>query len=633
MKRLILFFLMFACPLWAEQMPLQFGMAFRCGDAKSPVIRGVNTQITVKNTCPDGTVKFAVVNAVIDGKPGDKPKLDWIEGVSVGGSRPMPALDITMQVTTPIDGKVYTYNAQQLPAHIWLDGLIATSVRYADYKAQGQFRPIFEVTHWHTLQKTMVRFIGENTNTEAVAELWQDITLKINGQIVYHKDASPFPRASRWTKTIWINGPPTPITPKYDLNYLKATGLIPNYITNLTPPATQIDQLYQQWLDAAKDLGDPGNLQKAMGAAGARAELGPLPTWTTLFLFTGDKRMLEMARGNADLGASFPMHYREGNSAKSFYGLPLSIWDRPSIMLLNIDYPSTSPADRVQIIGDPDQWGWNPDVSHVPDLSSALYIATGEEFYLEELEFWASYAAGYYNGAAVNNKCGRGPTGAEGGMPGAECVSIRGQAWNFRLRALAAVLMPDDRALEKSYYDKLTRDAINIWEGERNINPRTEALWTWGRTINDQATNNPAHRWEKGNGSFAQDPIDGSKVSTGISTWEENFLEHNLQRGAELGFPTQALSTWHKVALQGTAAVDYRLEASYRMPVLLTDGTPATFAQLPSLYLPGQDWDAIWTAQTRADHGYGFVAKMAGINGPISIENLSNNVKWAILPR
>ncbi|HWH77655.1 MAG TPA: hypothetical protein VNT76_09805, partial [Candidatus Binatus sp.] len=442
--------------------------------------------------------------------------------------------------------------------------------------------------------------------------------------------------ASRWSRTLWINGPPIAVTAKFDLDYLKSTGIVPNYITSLTPPASQLDQVYKEWLAAPKDLGDAGNLQKAMGAAGARPELGPLPTWIALFLYTGDKRMMEVARGNADLGASFPVHFREHNPAKSFYGRPLSVWDRPTIHLLNIKYASTTDADRVKIVGDADTWGWNPDAAHVPDLYSTLCALTGEEWYCEQLTFWASYVTAYPNGAATTanvGACGRGPTGKEGGFPGIRCMSMRAWAWALRLKALAAVLTPDDRALEKKYYDQVTRDQLVQAEGERNINPRKDALWQWARGNFHANDNNPNHWWDNGNGSFAQDPVDPNLASAGFSTWEDKFVQHNLYRVEELGYPSRALIDWHAVSIKGVVAVDWRLGCTYRTPTLKKDGTPIAFADLPKYYLQSLNLAKLAEDQSRGDHGYCWIFQMAGGADLRKDPDAPANVKWMIVPR
>ncbi|HWH78328.1 MAG TPA: hypothetical protein VNT76_13190, partial [Candidatus Binatus sp.] len=152
---------------FADQIPLQFARPFKCGDAQSPVLRDVPTQVTVKTRCAKG-VTLAIFNAVIEGKNGDVPKIDFVEGKPVTGSAAIPALDVTLEIKTPIDGKTYLYKMQSLPKLVWFDGPIASSVRYADYKSTDQFKPIFEITHWHTLGKTFVRVIGENSNSEKI---------------------------------------------------------------------------------------------------------------------------------------------------------------------------------------------------------------------------------------------------------------------------------------------------------------------------------------------------------------------------------------------------------------------------------------------------------------------------------
>ena len=117
------------------------------------------------------------------------------------------------------------------------------------------------------------------------------------------------------------------------------------------------------------------------------------------------------------------MHFRESDPARSFYCRPFSVDDRPTIWTTQVDYPpaavNIAPADRFPAaIGDMTT-PWAVETAHAPSLAYIPYLATGDLYYLEELQFWATYVLGASNG---------------GYRGGAQCWlidQIRGNAWVF----------------------------------------------------------------------------------------------------------------------------------------------------------------------------------------------------------
>src|SRR2546427_8493115 len=45
-------------------------------------------------------------------------------------------------------------------------------------------------------------------------------------------------------------------------------------------------------------------------------DIGPFPTWSVNWLYTGDHREREIALVNADLAGAWAMHFREGDPGK-----------------------------------------------------------------------------------------------------------------------------------------------------------------------------------------------------------------------------------------------------------------------------------------------------------------------------
>jgi len=367
-----------------------------------------------------------------------------------------------------------------------------------------------------------------------------------------------------------------------------------------------------------------------------------------LLLYTGDYRMRAVCEGQANQGCQWPMHYREASGA--FY----SVENHPTCQLLNIS--QNTGRSGVTPVADFDSWAWNPDTSHQPDHYFPLYLMTGEFFHYEEAAFWASWSCAFYNHAGIAADYGCGPTGAEGGIPGLNSVTIRGQAWVFRNRCEVASFGPDNRP-EKPYFFRMVEDAIQIWEGERAITTTSSfntANWLWGRSITP--SHHPLRFWQHGNGAFIQNPngsangdVDPSKASAGLSTWEQNFLCLALIRGLELGFATTALITWMTPNIQGQQEnLQYNI-ASNRSPTFNPAGAFfTTWSQVKACY------DLTWAASVGIDYVFLFNAKLTDLNhgytnialatarayncvsnwmAANAVPDYTTNPKWAILTR
>jgi len=302
------------------------------------------------------------------------------------------------------------------PVKLWTKGPIATTLILADHSANRVYdigsdgnrsiRPIFHVTFWPAINKVRVRFVGENANTIALQDQSYGLALKLGAsspQTVYTKPSLTHHAASRWTKDFWQGGAPGSIAIDHNIAYLAQTRFIPNYDTTKRIPDSAIVAEYtandDAWTKQPRDLYDAGRWQKGMPAPGGRPDLGPYPKWTVAWLYTGDLRMREETFGSADLAAAWPMHLREGNAAKTLdvagtvpgIGRVLSVCSHPTISLWSgYDYPYTVVQDRVTPVGPVTDGGWYPDGAHQPDPFSPQYTLTGDFFYLEEMQFWAS---------------------------------------------------------------------------------------------------------------------------------------------------------------------------------------------------------------------------------------------------
>jgi hypothetical protein len=688
-----------------SQYPVQVGRPFVAGEIPNfpqAVLDGTPlfTQADVKSRWPDGSVKHAVLSFYLPALSANSTvTVNFINQTSGNNTNYLTkaemlasAFDFEAGMELSNGGTTLSASARAMLSadkfEYWHKGAVMTSVILADHSAtraydigfdsHKSFRPIFHATFWPGINKVKVRYIGEIANTEAIQDQIYALALKLGNsapQTVYTKPTFTHIAASRWTKEFWLGGAPATSEVNHNLGYLVKTGVLPNYDTSRVIPEAALAEAYNDpyvgWANVAKDLYDPGNMMKYMGSAGGRDEIGPYPTWTVRWLYTGDKRVAEQSFGNANLSAAFPVHFREGDTAKTFdaggtsaLGRVLSIQARPTIFLNSgnffINFSYTTPEDKIVPVGTMTDDGWYPDGAHQPDFHTPLYLLSGDYFYLEEMYFWAAWSAAHTS-PGTDVYWGRGPTGATGGING----EVRSDAWIFRNRAETAFLAPDSTP-EKNYFTKLTNDAIAIWEGTLGLTGtpnQGNSNWNWGNTIAAQKYGShgvpsiPTLRfWEEGGTvpSWSED-VDPAKANNRTPHWQHAFLLYSFGKAKNLGFATGGLLSWLSQLTIGQLTdpgFDPYLVSAYQMPsIRKSDNCYYTlWPDDRTGFFTSYNAQADFTNQlSDANHGYPFIALTAtamAANEPggsaawafiqqqvLPTPSLNSNPKWLILPQ
>jgi len=692
-----------------EPIPIQIARPFVRGEiAGLPValVEGtqIPTQADVKSRWEDGSARHAILSFLLPPlEPGRAAQVHFVDGGGTSAASPSPTsshlaewpeFDALIEIAAGPDTLSASARAM-LDAGVfsrWTHGPIATTLIAADHSARRpfdlgfdhhrSFRPIFHLTLWHGTGRIRVRFIGEVANTEALQDLDYSLALRLGsggGEPVQRLEGLRHSAATRWTRVAWFGGAPPAVAIDHNLSYLVRTPLLPSYDSAIEVDEAAIAKLDRAWRAADRDLYGAGNWTKAMPAAGGRPEIGPYPTWSVLWLYTGDPRAEAAAFGNADLSAAWPIHFREGDPAKHLereheiagLGRPISISERPTLWISRLGWEPTRAADRIAPVGPVSAGGWRPDKAHQPDPVSLQYLLSGDYWYLEELLFWAAWGAADGNGAAVERFWGRGPSGAEGGFGDTQ---VRGQAWVLRNRVRAAALAPDESP-ERAYFARLTEDAIAIWEGEREIRgtPRHGTrLWKWGEKIGRMRWDHgqrgaahppPLHQWALGTRHKADSwtcCLSAERVRYAHEPWQPHMLLFALGHARDLGFATDALIAW-----LGTNLIDQLtdpdfdpcLVAAYRNPVVReTDnnyfgqGRAHPWADVRSAYAPRFDACVFFEQNVRdVEHGYALMAMSAAAQlrdlpradrawrfveqNIRTAAPFASNPKWAIVPR
>ena len=689
-------------------VPFQIGRAFIKGEIRSAPALFVNaleieSQSDVKTRWPDGSVKFAVVSFYISNiasneslvvRFGNKDIPSNAAGLSKDQmSAPSFNFDAQIRMLSAGNAGVTVSALQMLKAghyKVWAAGPIATTVVLADHTSQRtfdlgldqikSFRPIFHATFWPKVNKVRVRLAGEVSNTQMLRDMTYDVELTVGNstpKVVYQKSAVIHHTGARWSRSAWINGAPsTEVGVDHNIGYLAQTLAIPNYNPSVKVSDVAIDQTYAKWVASSRGILDAGGWQKYMPGGGGRPDIGLTTTWHALWLYSANPKAAEMALGQSDLAGAWPMHFREGDATKYFdaarkvpaIGLPVSLFGRPTMMTAlgnrNIQSGDTAAADKVQFVGATSDQGWYPDGSHQPDAFSISYLLTGDPWYLEQMQFWASWGA-MTSLATLKTNWGRGPTMTSGNIG---MLEPRHQAWTLQARLTAAWHSPDV-APEKAYFSKLTVDALAVFEGMRGVaNPKygqtPEFAWgaTEGRTMyGTNGVKSPMGAWDTGHPGYASNaygPFIAGTLGTATATWQDYFVVLAIARAKDYGFEADSLlrDTVPFLTKQiNDAGADPFWSGCYVVPLTYPSGKylnsiSEASAVTKSTYIPKDDF-YIWVKDVpnNLDHGYPLIAASAAsvarpydqgdrtwqfyVDNVVKQVDFSFNPKWALLPR
>lgn len=182
---------------------------------------------------------------------------------------------------------------------------------------------------------------------------------------------------------------PSP-APKVDLSALVKAGLVPNYDPAAAPTEADIQRIvagagpWGRWNGGGKPY-DPITEEYMLcqnswsgGASELMNEAGPLMPVQVAFLLTGDPRLWEVVRRQADTSGNYAVHYR---LADGRYPRPEETGDFPFLQTPESVTLKTAAGVTCPI----------PEPAHLHSLTYLAAILTGERYYRDELKAWATY--------------------------------------------------------------------------------------------------------------------------------------------------------------------------------------------------------------------------------------------------
>ena len=513
-------------------VPFTFGQVFVQGQVKATdVLVGrledgatVALQMDVKATHADGSVRHAIISGILPsvaagsqrtmtlatgGVTAANASVATISGVSRAG--------VTASFHAKIDGVDYYASADELlkaaSSTSWLKGAIATEWQVAAplRNAAGQQHPHlsarFAVRWYDAVQKARVDVTVENdwAYEPSPQNFTYDAEILVGGKSMYKQAALNHLHHARWRKVFWFNGSEPALNIKQNTAYLISTGALPNYDQSLVIPENALSAFQTRWNGVGQKPMESGLITAYMPMTGGRDDIGLLPNWAATWLLSQDSRMRDITLRTADLAGSFSSHYRD-----KLTGRPVSLADYPYMTINGRSTDTRNPATGKYeafpgcAANAKCDTPYTHDASHQPNLAYLPYLATGDYYYLEELQFWGMWNAFQTNpGYRENVK----------GLLSSE--QVRGQAWAMRTLAEAAYISPDKDSL-KTAFNNIVNNNLDWYNGTYANNVKNVYSNTLG-----VITNGYAMSYEGG---------------TAIAPWQDDFFTSAMGHAADLGF-------------------------------------------------------------------------------------------------
>ena len=537
-------------------VPVTFGQVFKDGDVPHGTTlaatldgRPITLQVDPKATNPDGSLRHAVLTAVLSSLPA-RAKLPIAllsQAATPAKAEPLAlsqllATGYDAKVSLNIGGTSYTASARKLLeaasathackawnkiCNVWLSGPLASEWVVngpvtASNGTSPNLRVYFAVRAYSsgtpgTIGRVRTDIIIENSDAFAPQTQPQYTATLTSGTASYTSPALTQYTATRWHKVLWWNNDEPQVYLQQDTQYIQNSKAVSRYMP-LTPDEKFLAGLRQSCAPL-----DHCDQSSRMEATGAQAAIGPLPRWTSVYIIDPDVRAYNWMLANTDALGTYGIHYRDQAT-----GWPISIRKHPYVTIINwagasrvsmqdsakgISYKAdllpncvnnavvTSCSTSWYSTGNPHIW----DNAHQPAESYVPYMVTGDYYYMSELAFGASQNEIWSNEAY---------RGYSKGLIDGSHIQVRGKAWVLRNMANAAWLLPDNYPLKAEFNDSVN-NSLADWNAKYTNNPDANPLGV----TNDSAI----YSVNSGN-------------KNGVAPWQHNFLTWSADHAAELGF-------------------------------------------------------------------------------------------------
>lgn len=674
--------------------PYQFGRAFRKGeivDTPQVLIDGVptTTQADVKTRHRDGSVKFAVISVIIptltttqksirfqnQAAPANTPvtiasmlanydfeaKIDLKSaGTSLAGA---PISARAMLATLTDSGLEIETTSGGVNSRYWTQGPICTTVILCNHTAKTwdvgtnatkALRPAFHVQFWPTINRYKVRFVVEDAD---VTKLKDETGLTVDfstGNTTpvsrLNQTAVGFYIGNFQTRAYWGGTSIPRCNAKHGVAYMAETGVVQNFDPTIVINAASVADYVANFATRDQSLRANGYWEKGMANTGGRQDLGLMPKWDCVALFSGDAGMLEIAEKQSEFFGSFRFFWREGSPSKIIYGSQLgngrcySKLSRPTLFWSQFN--GGDAGDIFTIDGTyanaPD--GWSEENAHTPGAFWFQYLVSGEYIWHEKMVMLGAWTQGTTNPGIGYNQLANGASNTDLILNG---IQVRGWGWQYRnlARAWWAAV---DGSPEKSLLSKGMHDALAQRYGVYGIpsmvgDPIRDA-WD-ANYLSWYAANGPAiprpnalhYFGQQGAYSPAQflaaigSPLPDDAADSADALWMQSYVGMCLYHAVELGYSdAKQLADWVSyLHIQFANSSEPRHLGDYIIPQVKADGTYyQTLADMYDGY--AHNADGAVPAYMPADSNQGFAAGGAPNTYTVTTESYASSAAAVI---
>jgi hypothetical protein len=555
--------------------PFYLGHAFASGHLPSaganvalvqPDGTSVPAQFTVKAKHADGSVRHAILCGVMPSLAASSSQTLSIRRAASPPGLPAVAMPATLPVAQlVIAGATWTASCAGAAYDTWLAGPVASDFIFnvPFVGAAGPHPTLTAQFSVRVFSSGQVRVDATVEHTKAylsTTDITYDVTLKAGATTYYSKTGLTHTPTGRWKKTFWIGQAPT-LHVRHDTAYLIASKLVPNYDQSITFPESELAS-YDTWLTGGTY--EPmkfGRFTPYMPTTGGRSDIGIMPDTHVAAILTMDRRAKAIVLAAGDIAGSWPICRRDDSSGPG-RGLPLSTRNFPYACILGNPGDALNPAtgknEKLPDLTTVTQGV--VDCAHQPGICYLPYLLSGDYFYLEQLQFFATYDMYFGN-----------PYYREFGKSLVHPDQVRGQAWSMRTIAQAAAITPDDHYL-KSHFTTCYADNI-AWYVAKYVDGNSNPLGV----IEDQA--------------LAYNINGGS--ANGLACWQDDFFTMSIGHGVELLGNSEAkrLLDWKakfQVGRMLDPAICVQDSCAYSLGVKTTSSAPMfpTLAQCWQFTIP-----------------------------------------------
>jgi len=507
-------------------VPFTFGQVFAAGALSSTdglaakLADGtvLPLQMDVKTTNADGSVRHAIISGVLPVlAAGQTQTLNLVKSATAPKStvtlQGLLSAGLTGKTTVTLNGVKYTASLAEAVAATttpttWLSGAIANEwivsapLKDANGVAHPQLNARFDVRWYSGLNKqARVEFVVENNKTWVPgAKLNYNVDLELAGSPVFSKTGMDHYHHSRWHQYFWWSAAQQPaVNVQLNSAYLIATKAVPNYDPTFAPRESELSSLAQTINSSNTGPMTVGPVTSYMPTTGGRNDIGSLPTWSVMWLFSMDKRARDVMMAAADGAATWSIHYRDEKT-----GRPLRTDnDTNKDITTHFNLRTRGPLPVPRYVNDDLGNSWSPytdDTAHQPSLAYLPYLVTGDYYYLEELQFWAA-----------SNPLNTDPSGSGHGQGLLRWLQLRGQAWSLRTLGQTAYITPDADVMKPYFTNQLNANLDFYYQTYVVGNPNKLGAYD-------------------GSGEGAFNDADN------FAPWQDDFLTWALGYVSELGF-------------------------------------------------------------------------------------------------